>query len=271
MFCFHFALDSANYVAGPGLKCTWPTGTNMVLPAPLTPPSVAKTAHLPGSGGGWTRKPEHLYDHEPCCFLSKDLHFAKFAPKLHKKSPTLLLCVCIYTHTHTHTHTLIWKLIPWPGENSAFSVSSASLRSSGNFSLSFWKKMRMSQVFAPSPNPLKSSSETQHQGTCHDFDGCSSWVFVSIFSVLWGGRPGNYAHFMEENSEDLKTSGCFLSPVPCSAEDWGKGTKIPPTICHGCHFHGLLRRSTVLAASFGRRGLYIERWWGGLLGDPGKG
>ena len=85
------------------------------------------------------------------------------------------------------------------------------------------------------------------------------------------GRPGDYAHFMEENSEDLKTSGCLLSPVLCSAEDWGKGTKIPPTICHGCHFHALLRWSTVLAAPFGRRDLHIVRWWGRLLGETGRG
>lgn len=54
-------------------------------------------------------KPEHLYHHEPRCWLSKDLRFAKFAPKLHKKSPTLLYVYAfIHTHTHTHleTHTL---------------------------------------------------------------------------------------------------------------------------------------------------------------------
>lgn len=215
MFCFHFALDSANYVAGPELncKCSWPTDTNTVLPAPLAPPSVAKTTHLPGSGDGWTMKPEHLYHHKPCCLLSKDLHFAKFAPKLHRKSPTLL-----YVYAFIYTQTLIWKLIPWPGENSAFSVSSATLRGSGSFSLSFWRKMRMSQVFVPNPSPLKSSSETQHQGTCHDFDGCSSWVFILIFSVFWGWQTRRLCTFY--GGEQWRSENKWLFAFPSALLSW---------------------------------------------------
>lgn len=238
MFCFHFALDSANYVAGPGLNCNVHgllTPTLSFLPLLLHPQCPKPHISLAlGTDEQWNLSTSTTMS--PAAGCQRICVLLNLPQSCTRRAPHSYMCM----HLYTHTHTLIWKLIPWPGENSAFSIPSATLRGSGSFSLSFWKKMRMSQAFAPSPSPLKSSSETQHQGTCHDFDGCSSWVFISIFSVFWGGRPGNYAHFMEENSEDLKTSGCLLSPVLCSAEDWGKGTKIPLKIRHGCRFHALL-------------------------------